>query len=161
KAKHAPVKRLRKLQRSLLYGTLVKACGGPRKHEDQVWARNVLKAIDHRAKGGSLKSYRKAILRAQSILPPLRACLPRGFLPGAKAFEVIGRIPTAAYPSDVEVTAEHLVWLASKGVGTGPNPEDQSIKELLTGRVGVLTTPTDRQAVQYAKRADKELIPTD
>ena len=37
---------------------------------------------------------------------------------------LLGRIPTAAYPTDVRVTPDGktLVWIGAKGLGTGPNP---------------------------------------
>src|SRR5262249_61734165 len=37
---------------------------------------------------------------------------------------LVGRIPTAAYPTDVHVTpnGNSVVWLAAKGLGSGPNP---------------------------------------
>jgi len=35
---------------------------------------------------------------------------------------MIGRIPTADFPADVQTAGGSLVYLAAKGLGTGPNP---------------------------------------
>lgn len=35
---------------------------------------------------------------------------------------MIGRVPTAAYPADVQVTSRKLLWIAAKGFGSGANP---------------------------------------
>ena len=34
---------------------------------------------------------------------------------------MIGRMPTAAYPADVQVSHGQLMWVAGKGFGAGPN----------------------------------------
>src|SRR5262249_22178509 len=41
-----------------------------------------------------------------------------------KAYDLIGRMPTADYTHDVQVTPDgcNLVWAAARGAGTGPNP---------------------------------------
>lgn len=87
--------------------------------------------------------------------------LPTGSIRGIRKFKVIGRFPTASYPTDVELTRDgrKLVWLASRGLGTGPNPNDESIKELLTGRIGVLNTPTDRRLRRLTTRANRAVVP--
>jgi hypothetical protein len=41
---------------------------------------------------------------------------------GLRHLRLIGRIPTAQYPSDVAVAGRKLLWLSAKGLGTGPNP---------------------------------------
>ena len=33
----------------------------------------------------------------------------------------VGRIPTLAYPADVQATRQRLLWIAAKGLGAGPN----------------------------------------
>jgi len=93
---------------------------------------------------------------------------------GTPRFEVIGRLPTAAYPSAVAVTPDggKLVWLAAKGLGAGPNPEYGSpfansgaapygsyVPDKLLGYVGVLRRPTDRQMRLLTLRADRQVIP--
>ena len=89
-------------------------------------------------------------------------CLPKGAIAGLAPYDVIGRMPTASYPSDVEVSRDgrRLVWLASKGLGTGPNPDGDSIKELLRGRTGVTPAPTDKRLRRLSKRAERVLVPT-
>ncbi len=95
----------------------------------------------------------------------------------AQAFDVIGKIPTADYATDVQVTpdGETLIWQAGRGVGTGPNPDycsshgcpavnnDTSpdvspypsyIVDLLIGRVGVLPTPSDALFTQMTAVVD-------
>src|SRR5439155_992461 len=44
---------------------------------------------------------------------------------GSTGFRLLGRVPTARYPSDVQVTGgprPRLLWLSAKGLGVGPNP---------------------------------------
>ena len=107
--------------------------------------------------------FTKRVRRARAKLKPIARCAAAGYVPNAKPFSVLGRIPTAAYPTDVEVSRDGrtLVWLAAKGVGTGPNNgPDPDISRLTVGRAGVLPRPTDRQAKALTKRAEEELIPT-
>lgn len=96
---------------------------------------------------------------------------------GAKAFDVIGKIPTADYTTDVQVSSDGctLVWQAGRGVGTGPNPHycsshgcpavnnDTSpdvspypsyVPDLLIGRVGVLPLPSDASFAQMTAIVD-------
>src|SRR2546423_5842081 len=43
----------------------------------------------------------------------------------SKRFKVLGRVPTAHYPTDVHASGGKrplLFWLSMKGLGTGPNP---------------------------------------
>ncbi len=85
-----------------------------------------------------------------------------GFIPGLPAYRLIGRIPTAAYPDSVQTASGKLIWIAGKGFGSGPNPTyyfggartpyqtppnayGTYVLDLLIGRVGTLTVPTDRQ----------------
>ncbi|MGH8455907.1 MAG: hypothetical protein ACRETE_02860, partial [Stenotrophobium sp.] len=84
---------------------------------------------------------------------------------GPRAYEVIGKIPTADYTSDVALTPDGctMIWTAARGAGTGPNPHygggppprvnnnpspavspyPSYVTDLLIGRVGVLPTPSD------------------
>jgi len=88
----------------------------------------------------------------------------------AKTFDVIGKLPTADYTSDVDITPDGctLVWTAARGIGSGPNPNygttyappvapvDSYVPALLTGYVGVLPTPSDiafRATTQLVDRA--------
>ncbi len=87
---------------------------------------------------------------------------------------LVGRIPTAAYPSAVAVTpdGERLVWLAAKGLGAGPNPDysvhwanseaapyGTYVPDKLTGYVGVLQTPGDGALGRLTRRADRQVRP--
>ena len=78
---------------------------------------------------------------------------------------LIGRIPTAAYPTAVSVTPDgsKIVWTAGKGYGTGPNgspkPTVNYIPDMLTGRVGVLNTPNTAQLATYTAQAEAAVHP--
>ena len=93
---------------------------------------------------------------------------------GAPAWTVIGRIPTTSYPSGVSVTPDgrHVVWLAAKGLGAGPNPlygrhfaaseqaaYGQYVIDMLLGRLGVLATPSDGDVARMAHVVDQEVRP--
>src|SRR4051812_2709021 len=125
-------KRLAKLRRLYLRGTQSRACGGPTKKEDHRYGNAVLKALRLRAKAlrnhpskrkQADRAFTKRVKRARAKLPPIARCAAAGYVPNAKPFSILGRIPTGAYPTDVEVTQDGktLVWLAAKGLGTGPN----------------------------------------
>ncbi len=92
----------------------------------------------------------------------------------AKAYELIGKIPTADYTSDVALTPDGctLIWAAARGLGTSGNPQyggapparvnnDPSkgpypsyVPDLLLGSVGVLPTPTDATFAQMTTVVD-------
>jgi hypothetical protein len=75
---------------------------------------------------------------------------------------VLGRIPTASYPTDVKVSSDGrtLVWLAAKGLGTGPNTGPTSnIDLLMRGAMGALPRPSDRGLAPLTARADVEVTP--
>jgi hypothetical protein len=86
----------------------------------------------------------------------------------------IGRIPTAAYPADVQTTRRSLLWIAAKGFGAGPNtngpnPLRTSDNNLLahpgsavlsSGRAGILPLPTDLQLRALTLGANRQIIPT-
>lgn len=84
----------------------------------------------------------------------------------AKKYDVVGKIPTADYTTDVQVTPDGctLIWQAGRGFNAGPNPQYASshghpavnndtsdppspypsyVSDMLIGRVGVLPTPND------------------
>ena len=87
----------------------------------------------------------------------------------------LGRVPTAAYPADVQATGHHLLWIAAKGLGAGPNPNgpnplstnDNSLLAhpgsavLSSGRAGILPFPSDPQIRSFTQLANRQLIPAD
>jgi YVTN family beta-propeller protein len=83
---------------------------------------------------------------------------------GAGAYTLIGRLPTAAYPDDVQVTPDgsQLIWVAGKGYGSGPiSNGNQYVLDMLTGRVGVLPMPTAAQIRRATKATNKQVMPYD
>jgi DNA-binding beta-propeller fold protein YncE len=86
---------------------------------------------------------------------------------------LVGRIPTASYPADVQATRRQLLWIAAKGFGAGPNPNgpnpyrtnDNNLLAhpgtavLTSGRAGILPLPSDRQIRELTSRANRQLIP--
>jgi DNA-binding beta-propeller fold protein YncE len=166
--------RLRGLQRRLLLGAPVRACRGPSTAQDRRYARAVLRALEVRTRAlrrartasrrrAARRAFERTTGRARRALPDVVRCAQRGDAPGVRAFSVLGRIPTAAYTTDVEVTPDgrRLVWLAAKGLGTGPNTGPVSnIDRLLFGRAGVLETPTDVEAQRLRARADRAVVPS-
>jgi hypothetical protein len=85
----------------------------------------------------------------------------------------IGRIPTLAYPADVQATRRRLLWIAAKGLGAGPNPNgpnpyttnDNNLLAhpgsavMSPGRAGILPMPTDRQIRRLSLLATRQVIP--
>jgi YVTN family beta-propeller protein len=101
-----------------------------------------------------------------------------GYIPNLRAYRVIGRLPTAAYPDDVQVTPNgaQLIWIAGKGLGAGPNPRyyfagaktpyqtpknqyGTYVLDMLLGRVGMLPRPTDRQLRAESAAEDRQVVP--
>jgi len=89
---------------------------------------------------------------------------------GPAAYAVVGKLTTAAYPTAVAVTPDSskLVWVAGKGYGAGPNtgylfdgpsPYGTYVPDMLSGRAGVLATPTDAQLTADTAGADAEVHP--
>jgi DNA-binding beta-propeller fold protein YncE len=91
-------------------------------------------------------------------------------LPSGK---LVGRIPTAAYPADVQVTRKRLLWIAAKGFGAGPNPngpnpftthDDNLLHHpgtavLSSGRAGVVAYPSNRQLRRFTTLANRQIVP--
>jgi YVTN family beta-propeller protein len=80
--------------------------------------------------------------------------------PRLPAYKVIGRLPTAAYPDDVQVTPDgsQLVWVAGKGFGSGPT-EGAYVLDMLIGRVGMLALPSDQQIREETQIANRQVMP--
>jgi DNA-binding beta-propeller fold protein YncE len=88
----------------------------------------------------------------------------------------VGRIPTAAYPTDVQVTPDGktLLWISGKGLGTGPNPNGpdpfqttdantnsfQYLPVITFGKAGVLRFPTDSVIGSLTSVAAAQLRPS-
>jgi DNA-binding beta-propeller fold protein YncE len=86
---------------------------------------------------------------------------------------MLGRIPTAAYPADVQVTPKQLLWIAAKGFGSGPNPNgpnpittnDNNLLRhpgtavLTDGRAGIVPYPSDRQIGLWTATANRQILP--
>src|SRR4051812_26173772 len=95
----------------------------------------------------------------------------------AKAFSQVGRIPTASYPVFAAATPhrEKVVWVASKGLGTGPNPNGpnplsplnnddqinsfQYLPSFVRGMEGNGRFPTDRELKKLTRVADAQVKP--
>jgi DNA-binding beta-propeller fold protein YncE len=168
------VRRLHRLRRRYLTGRRIKRCGGPSRRQDRRYALAVVHALDKRAaarrRGASRKranrAFRKRVRRARRRLPPIARCAHRGYKPNARPFAILGRLPTAAYTADAEVTrvtrgGARLVWLSAKGLGTGPNDGVQpNISKLLQGRVGVFRRPTDLRLAALTPRVKRQITPT-
>jgi DNA-binding beta-propeller fold protein YncE len=85
----------------------------------------------------------------------------------------IGRIPTLAYPADVQATQERLLWIAGKGLGAGPNrngPNPYTANDnnllahpgsavLISGRAGILSMPVNREIRHLSLLAARQVIP--
>ena len=85
----------------------------------------------------------------------------------------IGRIPTLAYPADVQATQKRLLWIAAKGLGAGPNPNgpnpyttnDSNLLAhpgsavMSSGRAGVLPMPDNAQIRRLSLLAARQVIP--
>lgn len=96
---------------------------------------------------------------------------PRGLF---AQWDVVGKMPTAYYASDVEVTADGctLVWMAAKGFNIGPNPQygtdnvgeggspyGSYIPDALIGKVGMLALPGDAQFQAFTTLVDTHVRP--
>ena len=89
--------------------------------------------------------------RAAKRLPKAVRCLTGGMLAGLPAYSLIGRIPTAAYPDNVQTTPQgKLVWIAGKGFGSGPNPS-----YYFGGAKTPFQTPAQRVRHLRARHADR------
>jgi len=166
---------LASLRRRFLQPVAVRACGGPSLAKARRYVLRALHALAHR---GTVK--RRLLRRARRLLPHIRRC-PAAARTRANAgssiaaYTLVGRIPTAAYPADVQVTpsGDRLLWVAAKGLGAGPNPAYGSgslansnaapygtyVLDLLLGRVGVLERPDDADAVALTPYADAQARP--
>jgi DNA-binding beta-propeller fold protein YncE len=99
-----------------------------------------------------------------------------------KAWKLIGRVPTASYPTWAGATRRTLVWVTAEGAGSGPNslrpgetvphdpgsstggsPESFWFKYLPSytfGRSGVLPFPSDKRLRKLTPRASRQIRPS-
>ncbi|MFN7955724.1 MAG: bifunctional YncE family protein/alkaline phosphatase family protein [bacterium] len=94
---------------------------------------------------------------------------------GADAYSVLGKIPTADYPHDVQLTPDGctMVWTAARGIGSVPNPGyrywtfgppspyPSYTPQLLTGQVSVLPLPAESYFARAQATVDAATIPGD
>jgi DNA-binding beta-propeller fold protein YncE len=94
--------------------------------------------------------------------------------PALPGFALIGRVPTASYPQDVQATATRLLYIAAEGLGVGPNPNGpnplqtggdntqdfQYLPNIVDGDAGIVTFPSDAQVQRYTQAADAQLTPS-
>jgi DNA-binding beta-propeller fold protein YncE len=169
-------RRLASLQRLYLLGFPLGACQGPTRAQERAYDRAVLRALGRR-----FRRSRPAMLRqAADALPAIQPCAAEpGYLANLPADSLIGRIPTAAYPTDVKVTpsGDRLLWIAGKGMGSGPNPTyhfDGDKRPMVTptnqygtyvldqfvGLAGALARPTDIATRASLPAADAQVHPS-
>ena len=90
---------------------------------------------------------------------------------------LVGRVPTAAFPTDVAVSKHRLVWLSAKTFGYGPNlngprptsPHDNDneintfayLPSVVRGSVGALPVPTGTTLHTMTRTANRVVIPVD
>ena len=95
---------------------------------------------------------------------------------GPKAYSVLGRISTADYPQDVQVSGDGctMVWTSARGLGAGANPGyglrwensysapyGQYLPDRLIGRVSVLPTPSDAGFAAGEPVVEQSVVPGD
>ncbi len=93
---------------------------------------------------------------------------------GPQAYSVLGKIPTADYTEDVQVTPDgcSLVWTSARGLGAGPNPDygvewensygapyGQYVPDRLIGQVGILPLPDDAGFAVADATVEHSIVP--
>ncbi len=170
-------RKLRQLRARYLRGTTTLACKGPSRAQESRYDKAVLRAL---SLSGSAR--KRALAKARAGLTPITQCAAApDYIPNLPAGTLVGRLPTAAYTSSVQVTPDgsRLLWVAAKGLGAGPNPTyffdtggkapmqtpqntyGTYVLDKLLGTVGALPTPSDKQAQAAAALADAQLTPED
>ena len=97
-----------------------------------------------------------------------------------KKGDVIGKLPTTSYASDVQVTPDgrYLIWLSARGVAAGGNPEYHNqpggmppysnslaapygayVPTKLIGRAGIVLRPTDAELAALTPRVNAAIKP--
>ncbi|MDQ6749130.1 MAG: bifunctional YncE family protein/alkaline phosphatase family protein [Actinomycetota bacterium] len=112
---------------------------------------------------------------------------PGGVRAARRSFGLLGRIPVASEPVDVDVAAvarrgcppppaaarrrraispgpaarcQRLLWTAGRGLGTGPNRGARAPRTLTTGVAGSLDFPAEAQVRALTPFASRQLVPT-
>ena len=173
-AKHPAARyhrRLLALQHRYLRVRTTRSCAGPTRKQELAYVNAVLRALN-----GSRTRRAQALRTAAARLPKTGGC-QIGYIPNLPAYRLIGRLPTSAYPDDVQTTPQgQLVWISGKGFGSGPNPTyyfggartplqtppnayGTYVLDMLIGRVGSLPVPTDRQLVADTVIANAQARP--
>ncbi|MFL5846190.1 MAG: alkaline phosphatase family protein [Solirubrobacteraceae bacterium] len=92
---------------------------------------------------------------------------------GVKPYKLIGRVPTAHYPADVQAVHGKLLWIAAKGFGSGANPTgpdpyttgDNNLLEhpgsavLSPGYAAAQPFPSDKAIRRLTKIASRDILP--
>jgi DNA-binding beta-propeller fold protein YncE/phospholipase C len=109
--------------------------------------------------------------------PGDRKVVARGAAKKVKAFDLIGRVPTASYPvfAGASNHRERLVWASAKGLGVGPNPHGpnplspldndnqinsfQYLPSIVSGLSGSAVFPTDAQVRKLTPKANAQIKP--
>ena len=110
--------------------------------------------------------------------PSFTGKLQAAELSKAKEFQLLGRVPTAAYPVFAGATGkrEDLVYISAKGLGTGANPNGpnplspndsddhinsfQYLPSIVSGLAGTALFPTDKELLALSKRANAQVKPS-
>jgi YVTN family beta-propeller protein len=171
----AAIRAYRRTHRArLLHPRSSKACSGPTAAQERRYVQRVLTALR-----GAARHRGARIKAAHAALPAIGRCRS-GYIPNLPADQLIGRIPTAAYPDSVQTTPHgQLVWVAGKGFGSGPNPTynfggaktpyqtppDKQygtyVLDMFVGKVGRLGLPSDRTVVADTAAANSQSRPYD
>jgi DNA-binding beta-propeller fold protein YncE len=175
---------LKSLRKKLLYGGASMACAGPSNAQERAYIAVVLRALAKRERAlrraraskrraAIRRTYSRAVSKARSKLPPLKACGAAG---AGGDFARVGAIPTASQPMAVSVTgAGKLLYVAAKGLGTGPNlngpqpdqPTDsddrinstQYLPVIVDGMAGIGALPSDGRVASLTTTADDQVKP--
>ena len=92
--------------------------------------------------------------------------------------ELVGRIPTAAYPVAAPVSKNGtLAWVTAKGLGVGPNPNGpnplspddsddhinnfQYLPSIIRGESGIMSFPSLEKIAKLTPKADREITPVE
>jgi DNA-binding beta-propeller fold protein YncE len=140
-------------------------------------------SVDHAAGLGSapvaltLADHGRRLIVAEEGADALAVFAVPSVVTEKAGYRLVGRIPTADFPADVQAVGSRLVYLSAKGLGVGPNPtgpnplspsnNDNAINafrylpSVVDGVVGRLPMPTDAQIKKLTPTADAQLGPAD